>query len=173
MPEHVVTARGTSVIYPYIVATHPDQHRMLIDFALHDPRLGGVHARTHFNVMVHVSDRPIIAHGQTPLRWLQVGYFAQFGGALFVDETVPDGADWAWLAVRPKFLHSTPAVYFDQDSETQFPPRCVMTMNELREVALDWSATGERPASIAWQAVNSFRWKLDGAGDLAPSPDMT
>lgn len=104
-------------------------------------------------------------------RWVEVGHFARFGGVLFIDETVPAGQDWAWLALRPKPLAGVPVVYFDQDSETAFPPRCIMPVDELSVLVLEWLRTGERPGAGHWIPVNDFRWKLDGAGDVVGLDD--
>lgn len=101
---------------------------------------------------------------------MQVGYFAGFGGVLFVDETTPEGEDWAWIAQHERHIHGLPAVYYDQETLTQFPPRMVMTIEMVRDVVLEWVETGRRPESVEWVPVNSFRWKLDGLGDIAESP---
>jgi hypothetical protein len=53
---------------------------------------------------------------------LRSGTFARFGGLLFINETTPNGEDWAWLAGRSKPLVDLPTVSFDQDSRTAFPP---------------------------------------------------
>ena len=63
-------------------------------------------------------------------------------------------------------IAGVPAVYFDQASGTQFPLRAVMTMEQLRAVALEWVNAGERPTSVEWLAVNSLRWKLDDLGGI-------
>lgn len=42
----------------------------------------------------------------------------------------------------------------------------------VRDVVLEWVETGKRPSSVEWVPVNTFQWKLDGLGDLAPSTDM-
>jgi hypothetical protein len=129
-----------------------------------------------------VWDRPLLGDEEpsdSPRTFLQVGSFAGFGGALFVSDPRPPGdfhsvshEDWAWVALPAEQIDGVPAVYFDQPSGTQFPPRAVMTLEQLREVALEWINTGERPTCVAWLTVNSLRWKLDGLGDIAQSPDM-
>lgn len=139
-------------------------------------------ARTHDVATFLVWDRPLLGNedpGDSPRGFLQVGFFAGFGGALFVSDSRPPGdfhsvpeADWAWIALPAEQIHGVPAVYFDQPSQTQFPPRAVMTMDQLRAVALEWVNTGYRPTSVEWLAVNNLRWKLDGLGDIARSPDM-
>ncbi|MGQ0838047.1 Imm1 family immunity protein [Actinokineospora sp.] len=178
MVDHVVTARGSSVVYPHIVAGEPIQREMLVDLALHDPGLSGIYARSHFNTCFYTWDRPVGMGNGAPHQCLQAGYFAKFGGLLFTHDPRDPGdnsatdEDWAWLAVRARPLADVPAVYFDQESGILFPPRCVLPMNELREVVLEFVHTGERPASVEWLTVNDFRWKLDGAGDIA-SGNMT
>jgi hypothetical protein len=173
MTEHVVTARGTSVVCPYIVATEPTQREMLVDLALQDPGLSGVHARTHSTVAIYVWDRPVFQGEASPKRRMIIGFFARFGGAMFVDETTPDGEDWAWLAIQPFRLDGTPTIYFDQDGKISFPPRCVMTIEDLREVVLDWVNTGKRATVVEWLPVNTYLWTLDGAGEVVLSPDRT
>lgn len=174
MTDRLITAHGGSISHPYIVATEPAQYATLVDLALQDPQFVGITARTHHRATFHVQDSSYrVGHTIKTRRWLTVGFFAQFGGILFVDETTPEGEDWAWLARRPRFLHSTPAVYYDHESSIQFPPACVMPVDEIAPVALEWVASGQRPTSVEWLAVNSHIWKLDGAGDIASSPDMT
>jgi hypothetical protein len=170
---HIITAHGGSVIYPYIIATEPAQYETLVDLALLDPGLTGTYARSHFHTYLYASNRPVgLGDGTFPRQCLQVGYFARFGGVMFrADPRVPaDRApateDWAWLALRQRLLADTPAVYFDQESGTLFPPKCVMPMDEVRKVALEFASTGERPKSVRWLTVNDLRWKLDGAGDV-------
>ena len=179
MTDHVVTARGDRISSPYIVAAEPEQRAPLVKLALHDPGYSGIDGRTHFRTHFYVWDRPVGMGNGAPGRSLQVGYFAKFGGALFYDDPRPPGdnsvtdEDWAWLALRPRPLADVPAVYFDQESGTMFPPRCVMPMDELHEVVLEFVNTGERPSSVEWLTVNDLRWKLDGAGDTALSEDMS
>lgn len=152
---------------PYIVATNSHQISGLVDLALRDPQYSSVRARTHLRASITVHDRPTFAAGDNPpRRWLQVGHFARFGGAMFVDEEVSDGEDWAWLALRPTMLHDTPTVYFEMESRTPFPPRCVMPVDELSEIVLEWATSGKRPTSVEWLAVNKLQWELDGTGDI-------
>ena len=174
MADQVVTARGDRIAYPYIVATEPSQRSMLIDLALRDPGYTGPSANTHFNVYFYLWDRPVgMGLGDPPRRWVQVGFFARFAGLLFVDDTNPDSEDWAWIAAQHQPITDPPTVYYDQESQTPFPPRSIMTIEEVRAVLLEWFDTGERPNSVRWLTVNDLRWKLDGLGDTALSPDMT
>jgi hypothetical protein len=175
MSSQVVTARGGRIGSPYIVALEPEQREPLVQLALNDPGYTGIAARTHFLTNFYVWDRPVGMGAGAPGRGLQVGYFARFGGALFYDDPRPLGdnspttEDWAWLALRPRPLADVPAVYFDQESGTAFPPRCVMPLDELRELVLDFVNTGERPRSVDWLTVNDLHWKLDAMGEIAGS----
>src|SRR5262245_22620280 len=108
---------------------------MLVDLALHDPRLTGVGARTHLGAYFYVWDRPVGFGQGAPHRFLQVGFFARFGGVLFYEDTRPGTerhmaaeGDWVWIALRPRPIDDPPKVYFDQPTQTQFPPAAVMPM---------------------------------------------
>lgn len=173
MPDHVVTARGDRISSPYLVAADPAQRDHLVTFALHDPGHTGAQANTHFNTSVYVWDRSAGMGNGVPKRWLQVGFYARFGGAVYFDETQPEGEDWAWIALPDKPTADAPPVYFTQETGVQFPPRAVMPLSELREIVVEWVEIGRRPSSVEWLAVNDYRWELDGAGDIALSPDMT
>lgn len=157
---------------PYIVATSPAQHDALVTLGLHDPGYTGPEAATHFNTNFYVWDRPVGMGNGTPKTKLQVGYFARFGGAAFFDESQPQGDDWAWIALPAEPMEDAPLVYFNQEDDVVFPARAVMPLDELRELVVEWVETGRRPGSIEWQAVNDYRWKLDGLGGIAQSPDM-
>ncbi|MGQ0838046.1 Imm1 family immunity protein [Actinokineospora sp.] len=168
-----VTALGSGIGDPYIVAVEPEQRDRLVRLALRDSDHGGIAARNHLRAQFYVDDRPLLPGERlSTRRWMEVGYFAKFGAALFIDETTPEGADWAWIAVPQRRIADLPGVYYDQDSQTQFPPRCVMPIDELREVVVEWVRAGERPTSVDWLVVNNFRWKLDGAGDIVTSDDQ-
>ena len=95
------------------------------------------------------------------------GPFGRFGGVFFSDETVSEGEDWAWLALRPEPFPDPPFVYFDQEAQVQFPSKTIMPVSELREVVVEWANTGERPTCVPWLTVNAPIWTLDGAGDIA------
>jgi hypothetical protein len=168
MTNRVVTTRGDRSAYPYIVATGREQWDMLLDLALRDPGYSGVAERVHSHAYFYIWDRPAgIGDNGTPDRWVQVGFYGKFGGLLLIDETTPQGADWAWIAAQTKPIADAPVVYFDQDSRTQFPAQSVMTMEELRNVLLEWFDTGTRPTSAQWLTVNSFRRTLDSDRNLA------
>jgi hypothetical protein len=172
MPQQVVIAQGDTISHPYVVATQPSQWRQLVNIALADLNLPGGSARRHHRVSLHVQG-PGYRIGEPVLvrRWMEFGYSAGYGGALFVDETTAEGMDWAWLARSPKPAdNDRPVVYYDRASETKFPPSTVMPVDELRSIALEWVGTGRRPNSVGWLPVNSFRWSLDGAADLV-QPD--
>ncbi len=159
MSDHIVIAHGGTISHPHIVATAPSQRRELVNLALRDPSSA---------MTFHVQDATYRV-GETIVtrRWLEVGLFAGFGGALFVDETTPEGDDWAWIALPREPSTDVPEVYLDRPSRTRFPPHTVMPVDELHDVILEWVSAGERPASVSWLAVNDFRWRLDGAGEIA------
>ncbi len=71
------------------------------------------------------------------------------------------------LALPTKPTADAPTVYFDQPSKIQFPPRCVMPVNELRAIVLEFVSADSRPASVEWLPVNDLRWELDDGGDIA------
>jgi hypothetical protein len=174
MADHIAFARGPGIACPYLVALDRAQRSNLVSMGLRDPGYTGVHARTHHHMTFHVQpstyqlgDRILIR------RWLEVGFFAGFGGIVFVDETAPDGDDWAWLAKHQDHIDGLPPVYFKYEmDQVQFPPRMVMTIDMVREVVLEWVETGQRPTSVEWVPVNDYQWKLDGLGDIAQAPDM-
>lgn len=171
-----MTAVGAGIATPRIVASLAAQRPGLVDLALRDRKRKGVQARAHDSVTFLVWDRPLLGNEDpsgSPRTFLQVGYFARFGGAVFVSDPRPPGdfhsapdEDWAWIAMPAGQIAGVPAVYFDQASGTQFPLRAVMTMEQLRAVALEWVNAGERPTSVEWLAVNSLRWKLDDLGGI-------
>jgi hypothetical protein len=168
MADRVVTARGDRIAYPYVVATEPAQRRVLVDLALRDPGYTGPSANTHFNVYFYLWDRPVgMGLGDPPRRWVQIGFFARFAGLLYVDDTDAASEDWAWIAVRRQPIVDPPTVYYDQESRTSFPPRSIMTVEEVRDVLLEWFDSGERPGSVRWLTVNDLRWKLDEFDHLA------
>jgi hypothetical protein len=39
----------------------------------------------------------------------------------------------------------------------------------MREVILEWCATGQRPGAVKWLAVNEQQWDLDGDGNVVHS----
>lgn len=155
MSDHVVTARGRYLAYPYIIATDPHQIDMLADLAMYDPQRTGIAARDHYSMDVYVWDRPVGFGQSFPGRYLRIGYFARFGGAMFADET-RDRQRGLGIALRPAMLYDTPTVYYEMESKTAFPPRCVMPVNELREVVLEWATTGKRPTCVEWLTVNDL-----------------
>ena len=175
MTEHVVTAHGGVTTYPYIVAADPAQRRGLVRLALHDRGLSGLAALTHGRAYFYVWHRPVIGvdPGEGPREHLRVGFFAKFGAAMFnVDprepgDHTPTSQDWAWLALRPEPIADPPTVYFEQESQVQFPPRCIMPIDELAELVHEYVETGKRPTSVEWLTVNALYWTLDGAGDIA------
>jgi len=179
MTTHVVTARGDRISSPYIVAVEPSQREPLVTLALLDPGYTGIEARTHFLINFYVWDRPVGLGNGAPSRMLQVGYFARFGGVLFYDDPRPPGdnsvtdQDWAWLALRPRPLADVPAVYFSQESNIRFPPKCIMPMDELQNIVLEFTHTGERPASVEWLTVNDLHWRLDSAGGIAQAENTS
>ncbi|HVV20115.1 MAG TPA: Imm1 family immunity protein [Pseudonocardiaceae bacterium] len=118
-----------------------------------------VHASSFF----YVTDEPI-RRGQWPRRWMRVGFHDGFGGALFVDQTVPDRGDWSWAALAAEPMADAPTVYFDQDGDVAFPPGAVMPVDQLRAVVLEWVETGERPRSVEWTPINALVWRLDESG---------
>ncbi|MGH7606015.1 MAG: hypothetical protein ACREME_01635, partial [Gemmatimonadales bacterium] len=94
MAEHVVTAVGGGIATPRIVASLPAQRPGLVDLALRDRRRSGVQARLHDTATFLVWDRPLLGHegpDNSPRQFLQVGFFAGFGGALFVSDPRPPG----------------------------------------------------------------------------------
>jgi Immunity protein Imm1 len=123
----------------------------------------------------YVWNRPVIDVGPNdgPREHLRVGFFANFGAAMFnVDprepgDYTPTGQDWAWLALRPEPIADPPTVYFEQESRVEFPPRCIMPIDELTELVYEYVETGKRPTSVEWLTVNALYWELDGAGDIA------
>lgn len=171
--DYTVTALGGSSGGVRLIATRKHELRPLVDLALRDPGYTGVEARTHFNAKFYIDSKPLLDGDSLTRRvWMEAGYFAKFGGVLFIDETTPEGQDWAWIAHHQDQIEGVPVVYYDEDTETQFPPRMVMTVDMVHDVVLEWLETGERPATVDWVPVNGFRWKLDGLGDIADSPDM-
>ncbi|SDD72444.1 Imm1 family immunity protein [Actinokineospora iranica] len=168
MTDHIVTGHGGYSADPFIVATHEAQRRALVDAMLRDPGLDGVDARNHSTAFFYVADRPMwIVDGPPVRRWLRVGFYYKFGGAVFVDETVPDGADWSWAALRPNPIEDPPPIYYDQETDTWFPPASVMPLRELHDVVLEWVDTGKRPTSVDWMPINRTAWSLDGNGQIA------
>lgn len=171
MTGHIVTGHHNGTTFPYVVATHPRQYGTLVRDLLRCPfpDYPQVHASTFF----YVTDQPVWDR-QWPARWLRVGFHNGFGGALFVDETVPDGHDWSFAALAPDPMPSAPTVYFDQDGEVAFPPRTVMPIERLREVVLEWVETGERSRSVTWMPINALVWRLDKDGHpVVRSPGLS
>jgi len=165
---------GGGVAHPVIVAVERVQRSILVELALRDPGDTALAARTHKSVNFYVWDRPVGIGQGTPRRWLQVGFHAGFGGVFFYDDprSATDqqsvtGEDWAWVALRSPPMDDPPIVYFDQDTHTQFPPRAVMPLEELRELVGQWVNCGARPTSVEWLTVNALRWTLASNGDLA------
>jgi hypothetical protein len=172
--DHVVTAHGATISHPYIIATERSQRAMLVDLALSDPGRTGVAARTHARATFYVWDRPVGIGQGAPRRFLQVGFFARFGAALFYHDPRPPTdlqsvttEDSVWIALRPEPMADVPMVYFDQESGTQFPPAAVMPLDELRELVLEWCNSSEWPSSVPWLTVNSLSWTLTDHGDIA------
>lgn len=176
MTDHVVTAHGGGTAHPYIVATERAQRGKLVDLTLQDPGYTGVAARQHSGATFYVWDRPVGFGQGAPRRFLQVGFWARFGGALFYDDPRPatglqsaTSEDWAWIALRSEPISDPPTVYFDQDSGTWFPRAAVMPIDELRELVVEWCDTGERPTSVRWRTVNALSWGLSDTGEIAAS----
>lgn len=165
MTEHVVIGQGNGDIWPRVVADHPHQRTKLVDMLLRDPGYQGVHARAHASVHFYVRNHDDTSEAAD--RWLTIGFYAKFGGALFIDETTPEGADWCWAALRPTPIEDPPPIYFDQAADTLFPPRCVMPLSELRDVVLEWVRTGRRPASVEWLPINALAWELTEDGRVS------
>lgn len=161
MTEHIVTGHRNGIRYPFVVATHPRQYGTLVRdlLRLPHPDYSQVHTSTYF----YVTDQPI-QDGQWPARWMRVGFRDGFGGALFADDTVPEGEDWCWVALAAEPMSHRPTVYYDQDGDVAFPPRTVMPMEQLRAVVLEWVETGERPGSVEWMPINALVWRLDEDG---------
>ncbi|GAB3443631.1 hypothetical protein GCM10027436_30790 [Actinophytocola sediminis] len=141
--QFVVNANHNGMAYPVITARHVNQTAWLVDILLREQGA----TETWFTI-----------EGQ-PKRWLRTGYHGEYGAALFVDEAAaPD--DWAWSALNPEPLTDPPAIYYDQDGETIFPPVCVLPLTRLRAVILEWVRTGQRPTSVDWMPINGLMWEL-------------
>lgn len=161
MTEHIVTGHHNGSVYPFVVATMPQQYWILLDDLLRSPHADypTVHASTFF----YVTDEPV-RDGHWPAPWMRVGFHEGFGGALFADHTLSDGEDWCWVALAAEPMSHPPTVYYDQDGDVAFPPRTVMPMEQLRAVVLEWVETGERPGSVEWMPINALVWRLDKDG---------
>lgn len=162
--QRIVTGRHNGSVFPTLVAQEDSEHEGLVDALLRENEP----AETRF----HVWDGPLSfprPHPR-PRRWLRVGYHNGFGAAFFHDDTTPPDDDWAWIALNPEPLADAPTIFYDLPTPVIFPPDSVMPLDRLRSVILEWCATGLRPASIKWQAVNSQTWDLDESGRVIANP---
>jgi hypothetical protein len=150
----VVNANHNGMAYPVITARHVNQTAWMVDALLREQGP----TETWFTI-----------EGQ-PKRWLRIGYHGEHGAALFVDETAAAN-DWAWAALNPEPLAEPPAIYYDLDGGTVFPPACVMPMARLRSVILAWVRTGQRPTAVGWLPINALVWELAEDGNVhVPNP---
>ena len=163
--EHVVTAAHDGSFSPRLIAGHVNEHEWLVDALLREDGPTGA--------WFYVSDRVVQDDGPFPRRWLRVGYHNGYGAAFFHDDSTAPDEDWAWIALNPEPLADAPSIFYDLPTPVIFPPAAVMPLGRLREVVLEWCATGERPACVKWLAVNDQMWDLDQGGNVIHSPSGT
>ena len=167
MGDFVLTAHGGYTVDPFVVAMDRHQRRALLDMMLRDPGFEGVAARSHSTARFYVSDRPVgVVDGPQVERYLRVGFYHNFGGVYFADNSAAEGADWSWVALRSTPMENPPPIYYDQDTETLFPPAAVMPLDEVREIIQEWASTGERPTHVEWLPINRTTWGLTADGDI-------
>lgn len=151
MSEHVVIGKRAGYTSPEVVSRTHHQRRDQVDLLL-------LPSYDQTEVWFGIEGQP--------KRWMRVGYAGNYGAALFVDETTPTGADWAWAALSPEPQTEPPTIYYDPDGVTIFPPATVMPLNRLRDVILEWVNTAKRPTSVDWLAVNGLVWELTEDGGV-------
>jgi hypothetical protein len=156
MTDHVVVGKRSGYASAEVVARTPHQRRDLVDMlVLPDQE----QTEAWFGIQ-----------GQ-PKRWMRAGYAGTFGAALFVDETTPHGADWAWAALAPEPLATPPTIYYDPDGVTIFPLATVMPLERVHDVILEWVHTAQRPTSVDWMPINALVWELTDDGRVhVPDP---
>lgn len=169
--EHVVTGGHNGMAYPRLVAERDSQHAWLVDTLLREA--GPI------ETLFYVWDAPVTfpdASRRYPHRWMRSGYHGEFGAVFFYDDTAAPEGDWAWLALNPEPLQDAPTIFFDAPTPVIFPPVAVMPLGRLREVILEWCATGARPIGVRWMAINDQQWDLDQQGTVIhsyPGPQQT
>lgn len=182
MNDHVVTGHGNGHVFPSLVATNRHQRAVLVDTLLHTPAAVLTDPRLHYSAYVYVSDTPTYndpaypapdgaAAGSTVAAYLRVGVYQGYGGAFFGDHSGRAGADWAWVALAPHPTPEAPTVYFDQDTDTTFPPQAVMPLHQLHAVVLEWAQTGQQPRNVEWMPINALVWHVTDDGNVTVPPD--
>jgi hypothetical protein len=75
-----------------IIARDRVQRHRLVELALRDPSYSGIHARIHHHAVFYVAEPPVrLEEPPKDGPWMEVGFFAGFGGALFVSDHGPSG----------------------------------------------------------------------------------
>lgn len=159
--DRIVTAGHNGMSYPRLVADHVNQHGWLVDALLQE--------QDAMETRFYVWDKPVMfpdPQRTWPSRWMRIGYHNGFGAALFADESGAPDADWAWLGLAAEPLAEAPTIFYDAPTPVIFPPASVMPLATLRAVILEWCATGQRPGSVRWVAVNEQQWDLDHDGSM-------
>jgi hypothetical protein len=67
-----------------------------------------------------------------------------WGAAYYREENSP------WIARNPRPAAEAPALMFDSEAGTDFPPDAVFSLDHIRAAVLEYLRTGQRPRSVQW-----------------------
>jgi hypothetical protein len=55
-----------------------------------------------------------------------------------------------WIARNPRPAAEAPALLFDAEAGTDFPPDAVFPLDQIRAAVMEYLRTGQRPRSVQW-----------------------
>lgn len=74
----------------------------------------------------------------------------QFGAVHYYGPTAT-GEDGIWVTRSANPVATTDTLYYDSDSDTEFPADALLNLDELRPIVAEHVETGLRPECVDWQ----------------------